>query len=101
MELTREPVENLNKMVYYNKILKKNCLCRYYNKIDLTTMSSYCLVGISTSLKLFHVLKCNDLSNVNWIPAHGKVYLIQYYVIKFVSDLWQVECFLRVLLFLH
>jgi len=23
MELTREPVENLNKMVYYNKILKK------------------------------------------------------------------------------
>jgi uncharacterized protein YbcV (DUF1398 family) len=23
-------------------------------------------------------------------PAHGKVYSIQHYVIKFVSDLWQV-----------
>jgi hypothetical protein len=26
-------------------------------------------------------------------PAHGKVYSIQYYVIKFVSDLWQVNGF--------
>jgi len=31
--------------------------------------------------------------------AHGKVYLIQYYVIKFVSDLRQVGGFLRVLRF--
>jgi hypothetical protein len=28
-------------------------------------------------------------------PAHGEVYSIQHYVIKFVSDLWQVGCFLR------
>ena len=27
-------------------------------------------------------------------PAHGEVYLIQYYVIKFVSDLGQVGGFL-------
>jgi hypothetical protein len=27
-------------------------------------------------------------------PAHGKVYLIQYYVIKFVSELRQVRGFL-------
>ena len=27
--------------------------------------------------------------------VHGKVYLIQHYVIKFVSDLWQVSGFLR------
>ena len=29
-------------------------------------------------------------------PAHGEVYSIQHYVIKFVSDLWQVGGFLRV-----
>ena len=28
---------------------------------------------------------------------HGEVYSIQHYVIKFVSDLWQVGGFLRVL----
>jgi hypothetical protein len=31
--------------------------------------------------------------------AHGEVYLIQHYVIKFVSDLMQVCGFLRVLQF--
>jgi hypothetical protein len=36
---------------------------------------------------------------VNFEPIHGDVYSIQYYVIKFVSDLWQVGGFLRVLLF--
>ena len=25
---------------------------------------------------------------VSWNPVHGKVYLIQHYVIQFVSDLW-------------
>ena len=30
-------------------------------------------------------------------PVHGDVYSIQHYVIKFVSDLRQVRCFLRVL----
>ena len=29
-------------------------------------------------------------------PAHGEVYLIQHYVIKFVSDLRQVGGYLRV-----
>ena len=33
-------------------------------------------------------------------PADGKVYSIQHYVIKFVSDLRQVNCFLQVLQFL-
>ena len=32
-------------------------------------------------------------------PVHGEVYLIQHYVIKFVSDLRQVGGFLRVLQF--
>jgi hypothetical protein len=32
-------------------------------------------------------------------PVHGEVYLIQHYVITFVSDLWQVGVFLLVLRF--
>jgi hypothetical protein len=32
-------------------------------------------------------------------PIHGKVYSLQHYVIKFVSDLRQVSGFLRVLQF--
>jgi hypothetical protein len=32
-------------------------------------------------------------------PAHGEVYLIQHYVIKFVSDLRQESGFLRALWF--
>ena len=37
---------------------------------------------------------------VSYNAAHGEVYLIQHYVIKFVSDLWQVGGFLWVLWFL-
>jgi hypothetical protein len=36
---------------------------------------------------------------VSSIPTHGEVYSIQYYVIKFVSDLRQVTGFLHVLRF--
>ena len=32
-------------------------------------------------------------------PSHGEVYRIQQYVLKFVSDLRQVGCFLRILRF--
>ena len=38
---------------------------------------------------------------VNSNPAHGKVYFIKHYVIKFVSELWQIVGFLRVIGFLH
>jgi hypothetical protein len=37
--------------------------------------------------------------DVSLNPVHDEVYLIQHYVIKFVCDLWQVCCFLRVLKF--
>jgi hypothetical protein len=36
---------------------------------------------------------------VSFIPAHGEVYSIQHYVIKLVSDLWQVSGFLWVIRF--
>jgi hypothetical protein len=39
-------------------------------------------------------------SIVSLNPAHGEVYLIQHYVIKFVIDLWQVCGVLQVLWFL-
>jgi len=32
-------------------------------------------------------------------PIHGEVYSIQHYVMKFVSDLWQVSGFFQVLRF--
>ena len=32
-------------------------------------------------------------------PVHGEVYSIQHYVIKFVSELWQVSGFLQILRF--
>jgi hypothetical protein len=38
-----------------------------------------------------------NVTNSN--PAHGKVYSIQHYVIKFVSDLGQIDGFLLVLRF--
>ena len=39
----------------------------------------------------------NNVVNSN--PVNGEVYSIQHYVIKFVSDLWQVSGFLLVLMF--
>ena len=50
-------------------------------------------------------MKLNDkrddfnFPNASSNPAHGEVYLIQHYVIKFVSDLRQVSGFLQVLRF--
>jgi hypothetical protein len=49
-------------------------------------------------LKIFFVLcKIQKLDRI--LPHSGEVYSIQHYVIKFVSDLWQVCGFLRVLCF--
>jgi hypothetical protein len=39
----------------------------------------------------YHVHRLNLKPN----PIHGEVYSIQHYVIKFVSDLWQVDGFLQ------
>jgi len=36
---------------------------------------------------------------VSYNRVHGEVYSIQHYMIKFVSDLWQVGGYLRVLRF--
>jgi len=36
---------------------------------------------------------------VSYNPTYGEVYSIQHYVIKFISDLWQVGGFLRIFRF--
>ena len=46
------------------------------------------VVGFITT----YAITTNDVSSNH---AHGEVYLIQHYVIKFVSDLRQVDGFLR------
>jgi hypothetical protein len=47
-------------------------------------------------------ITCNDSAYylvVSSNPAHGEVYSIQHYIIKFVSELHQVGGFLRILCF--
>ena len=53
------------------------------------------VVGFATNVQSVHI----TTNVVSTDPAHGEVYSIQHYVIKFVSDLRQVGGFLRVLHF--
>jgi hypothetical protein len=69
--------DNHNKFSYYN-IIVFNC-CQYHcGRFQLPVQS----VPITTKI-------------VSSNPVHGEMYSIQYYVIKFVSDLRQVGGFLR------
>jgi hypothetical protein len=60
-----------------------------YRDLHVTPEASWIYV---VSSKLAHGEACSKL-------AHGEEYLIQHYVIKFVSDLEQVGGFVRVLRF--
>ena len=53
------------------------------------------VVGFTTTcaIRAYHHESCE------FEPVHGEVYLIQHYVIKFVSNLRQVDGFLQVLRF--
>jgi hypothetical protein len=62
----------------YFPIFSLNCVCRH-----LFSAENFC----------FHV------QFYPFIPVHGEVYSIQHYVIKFVSDLQQVDGFLWALWF--
>ena len=55
------------------------------------------VVGFTTSLPVQSVPITTNVVSLN--PVHGKVYSIQHFVIKFVSDLRQVGGFLQVLQF--
>jgi hypothetical protein len=63
----------------------------------LLTGNSFSILKNSIFWKM--VMKWNDTKVVSSNPALGKVYSIQHYVIKFVSDLRQVAGFLRGLWF--
>jgi hypothetical protein len=56
------------------------------------------VVGFTTTYALMQSVPITtNVASSN--PAHGEVYLIQHYVIRFVSDLRQVGSLLRVLWF--
>jgi hypothetical protein len=56
------------------------------------------VVGFTTTYALMQSVPITtNVASSN--PAHGEVYLIQHYVIRFVSDLRQVGGLLRVLWF--
>ena len=58
------------------------------------------VVGFTTTYILVAMESVPITTNiVSSNPAHGEMYLIQHYVIKLVSDLWQVGDFLRILRF--
>ena len=57
---------------------------------------------INQSLQKISILICRVVTgDVYYDPAHDEVFSIQHYVMKYISDLWQVGGFLRVLRFLH
>jgi hypothetical protein len=56
----------------------------WWRKLDKT---------IDLSLPMQSVPITTNVVSLN--PVHGRVYSIQHYVIKFVSDLWQVDGFIQ------
>jgi hypothetical protein len=56
-------------------------------------------VTIETQFIIQDLVYCFQYKVVSSNPVHGEVYSIQHYVIKFVSDLWQVCGFLWALQF--
>jgi hydrogenase maturation factor len=76
---------------------------KYYSIIQSIQIANKCtsmkgrrdhmVVGFTTTyaISAYHYKVCR--SN----PTHGEVYSLQHYMIKFVSDLWQVSGFLWIL----
>ena len=84
----------------YRKMIKlgKNCLanfilqCIFYIDVRILLLSIACIIWqLDLQLPVESVpITTNVVSST---PVHGKVYLIQHYVIKFISDLRQVSGF--------
>jgi hypothetical protein len=71
-----------------------------HNHVSYTSMEAIIVVIVwllDLQLPVQSVPITTNVVNLN--PVHGEVYSIQHYVIKFVSDLQQVGCFLRMLRF--
>jgi hypothetical protein len=76
----------------------------FYHKLYILTIKNLnykkthgLWVFIYIPSEVIHFIYTCTIVSLN--PAHDKVYLIQHYVIKFVSDLWQVGGFIQVFRF--
>ena len=79
------------------KINLHNCLLNYYiaTQINLSDHSGPDCMVVGFTVQSVPMTTKVVSSN----PTYCEVYLLQLYVIMFVSDLWQVSGFLRVLRF--
>jgi hypothetical protein len=72
------------------------------SKVDFSIYSKYGHIegGANMAMTVWLLNLQLPVQSVS-ITTQGEVYSIQPYVIKFVSDLWQVCCFLPILKFLR
>ena len=80
---------------FFFKIYQNSIFCELY---FMCLVHTGFIIGLCHGRDRMVVGLYNHLS-CEFESCSGKVYSIQHYVIKFVSDLLQVGCFLRVLLF--
>ena len=118
MSYCSENTKQINDSIYlfkkFNiKILNfqwKHCMVQWFDQIFLNLLfllfpksnrghhgRDRMVVGFTTTLYLCN--QCQSPLRLSSNPVHGEVSSIQHYVIKFVSDLWQVSGFLRVVQF--
>ena len=78
---------------------KSKRLCTSTERLYKTKEGGAVVVVIVWSLNLQRPMQSVPINTnvVSSKPAHGEAYSLQHYVIKCVSDLWQVGGFLRVL----
>ena len=97
--------------MYHSRVMSlenmRNCQMNGFQDDDLSFMHNAFIIDTCGKIQINSNYSkgppCNQVpittKVVSLNPVHGKVYSIQHYVIKFVSDLRQVGGFLWVLLF--
>ena len=88
--------KNLNEWI--NMSLPFSTEILYYMVSMFVSSGSLCLFT-STLKSMVPMQSVPTTTNVEFESSPGEVYSIQHYAIKFVSELWQVGSFLRVLRF--
>jgi hypothetical protein len=89
------PVTSHSQTWSHNAV-SSTCTCRF-NILVCRDRMVHCswIYNYNLHVPIQSVLITTKIVSSN--PVHGEVYSIQHYVIKFVSDLWQVSGFLQVL----
>jgi len=80
--LTKRSLEPMPIWLFIHSVFSENWVCRGHDRMVVGFITAY-------AISAYHHLHCEFESR------SGEVYWIQHYVIKFVSDLWQVGGFLR------